>query len=161
MATLLENALARMKTDIEAMTTVGGYNHTWGTCNQPDEALVTVRQYALIEFMDEECLDDITTAHAQSYHNQANVRITVYPELTTETSIPNWSIESKILRCMDDLKEVFGNDYTLNGTIDYIQYRRTPNIYTHSSGDRFVPKKFETLWEVYYHQDRLTPTYHG
>ena len=127
----------------------------------PDEAQITARPSALIELMDEECLDDITSGHGQSYHNRARVHVSVYPQLTSEQDVPTFAIESNITRCMDDLKEVFGDDVTLNGSIDYIQYRRTPEIINHESGDRFIPKKFITEWEIYYHQDRLSPTTHG
>lgn len=157
---ILTLAEAAMKSLVEGMTTDGGYNYNWGTVNEYDMALCTFPS-ATIELEPEELnIDEPNGAWAGAYYNEDTFRIIVRGKLSDEHTDPNFQADDLLNKALDDLKQVFGIDYHLSGTVNVIMYRGCTRI-IERSGDRFIPKRLETRWIVRYLQDRQNPTQRG
>lgn len=156
--TKIENAMKRL---IEELTILGGYFYDWGECNLEDAAQASTFPKALIYLVDVDNLDDVDTgAHAQSYHQMATFRIIVRGEVVTEPAIPNFAINPEHNKALDDLLELFGNNYSLDGECDVILFSRMERD-IQRRGDVFKSSEMSTIWHVYYQQDRVNPLQMG
>jgi len=138
---------------------LGTYNFDWGTVNQPDLAKVTFPS-ALVVLEEEINMDEAGGAWSNGYLNQAIYIITVRAKLNEEKHIPIFEIDAELNKALDDLKKLFGSNYSVDGSCDRIMYRgMRRNL--ERTGDLFVPKSMETRWNVEYTQGRTTPTSFG
>jgi len=157
--TLLGQMEASMKTLIEGMTTTSGYNFNWTTVNNADYAQCDLDggHCAYIELDPEEInIDSDGGANANSYLNIDTFKITSFGRLSSESDNPVFDGNEDLNKQLDDLKELFGTYYNLNGEIGTIQYKRAVRI-KEPAGDIFIPKKLESYWDVQYAQDRTSP----
>jgi hypothetical protein len=150
-----------MSTLIAGMRVSDGYNYDWLYTNQPDMAKVQYPTAIITLNPDEQCLDDITTAHAGAYSCKDTFLITVVGTLLAEKELPTFEINKIWNKTLDDLKKLFGTNFslTVDGACacDTIQYRSARRVYK-KNGDIFVPGHLETTWEITYSQDRTNPT---
>lgn len=154
---ILTQAEENMAILVEGMTIADGYNYDWGTVNQPDLAKCTF-PCAVIEMDPEETnLDEPTGVHAGAYLNEVAIKIRAVGKLDTEHTNPVFENNKTLNKALDDLKKVFGTNYSLNGTVDTIMYRRSLRI-TKQAGDIFIPSELESHWIVRYTQDRQNVT---
>jgi len=159
MASILTNAETQMRTLIEGMTIVAGYNYIWGTAAQPDAALAT-GLYAVITPGNpfETNIDTPSGAHSFAYLNEVNYVIVVRPSLSTYPTLPAWEVQAYWNKAVDDLKKRFGAGAgsTLNGTVEHIQYRGHNRI-LEQAADAYKPGRIEARFTVVYSQDRESP----
>lgn len=157
MASILTEIENGMATAIAGMTE-GAYNYNWysQSVNQPDMAKV-VFPMAEIMIVDEENQDEEDGPWSDAYMQHATYEIKVRARLDAETDVPNWEINAKLNDALDDLKKLFGTNYSVSGYCDLIMYRGMTRE-LERSGDIFVPKSMTTRWLVKYSQDRKTPT---
>jgi len=159
-APILTQIEAAMKALIESTTVAGGYNYEWGTVNQPDLARCTYPTAEII-LSSEVNLDEVEGAHANAYMNEAEFLIRVTGENAAEDAdSPVYAINAIHNLALDDLKKLFGTNYSLSDTADMIMYQGMQRV-TSTAGDIFVPGHIETTWMVRYSQDRQTPTTRG
>lgn len=160
---ILTNAEAAMASMIVGMTTDGGYNYDWETVNHEDFAKSQdYNAYAFPRAMiylepEERNTDDPDGAWAGAYHNEAMFRIRVVGRLDEEYAEPLFEINKVLNKGLDDLKKLFGTNYSLNGTIETIMYRSSNRV-RQENGDIMIPKVLDTFWMVRYSQDRTNPT---
>jgi len=161
MASILTTIEAAMKTLIDGMTVVGGYNFDWGDSNQPDEALVDANDVfpmALILIENETNTDLTGGVWASAYQNEVTFKIIVKDKLDAVQSVPNFAINDIHNKCLDDLKKLFGVNYNIGNTCGVIMYVGSERIIDEENGDVFRPGHLETEWLVRYAQDRTDPT---
>jgi hypothetical protein len=151
--TLIEQGMADAIADMEQ----GEYNFTWNAqgVNQPDMAKVTFPT-AEIFLESEDNLDDPDGPWSNAYMQEATYVIRVRARLDSETDVPTWEINAELNKALDDLKKLFGTNYSVSGYCDTIMYRGFERI-NEMSGDVFIPKRMETRWRVQYSQDRKNP----
>jgi hypothetical protein len=154
--TLAETAMESL---IGAMSIAGGYNFDWeNDVDQEDKAQHAAYPFAVVRGMpDESNTDAPNGAHGEAYQNTAHVAIDVYTRLASERTDPQRDMRTDMYKALDDLKRVFALNLGLGGVVDYIQYK-SARITNEIQGDRFVPGKLETEWEITYVQDRNNPS---
>lgn len=136
------------------------YNFDWGSVNQPDMAKQDFPS-ALITIEEEENLDEEDGAWAGAYMNATMFLIVVRARLQEEHNIPMYEINKELNLALDDLKKLFGVNYSVAvGACDMIMYRGMSRE-IERSGDLFVPKRMLTRWRVTYTQDRTDPLVNG
>jgi len=155
MAPIITNIETAMKTAIDAMTVVGGYNYNWNSPHQPDLALASF-PCCVILIESERCVDDQNGSDERVYTNEIDFLLIVTGQLSSTTDIPNYSINAEHNKSLDDLKKVFGTNYHITNTCDKIMYLGMEREIK-KNGDIYVPGEMATRWKVYYRQDRLTP----
>ena len=161
---MAEPILTRIETNIEtlikAMRVSDGYNYDWLYANIPDMAKV---QYptALVTLNPDEVAGTDIGAHAGCYTCVDTFLITVVGTLLAEKEIPTFEINKIWNKTLDDLKKLFGTNYslTVDGVCvcDTIQYISSRRVYK-KNGDIFIPGHLESTWQVTYSQDRQQPT---
>ena len=153
---ILSRIEAAMVTLIEAMTQAGGYYYDWGDCNERDMAQKDAYPNAEIYVLDEDNDDDIDGDHANAYENRAMFEIHVHGKLSSVNDNPEFSINDLHNKALDDLKKLFGTNYTVSDTCNTILYRNSRRE-GGGAGDVHVPGKLISTWEVSYAQDRQSP----
>jgi len=135
----------------------GTYNYTWGTVNEPDEVKQRFPS-AEIRILNETNLDDPDGAWSQAYMQECTYEITVRMRLSKESNNPDFEIDTELNKALEDLKKVFGNNYSLgNSTCAMIMYRGMRRVQDRN-GDLLAPKHMVTTWRITYTQDRLSPS---
>lgn len=149
--------LSQIMTSMEEMIlgiTLGLYNFTWDV-NKTDLAKASFPVANI--FLDNEVnLDDPQGPDSDMYFEEVNFRIEIYTRLETEMANPRWEIQLELNKALDDLKMVFGRDYTINNTADYIMYRGMVVEWI-MNNDIMIPGKMITRWRVTYESDRQNP----
>lgn len=148
--TQIRNAMVEMIEGIE----LGSYHYIWHA-NQPDAAKMQFPT-ANIFLETETSLDDPNGPDSDMYFQECTFRIEVTAQLEQEMENPRWSIQDQLDKALDDLKCLFGNDYSVDGTADIIMYRGS-NIEYRRNNDIFIPARLITRWIVRYEQDRRSP----
>lgn len=153
---ILTDIEEQMASMIAAMRKGDGYHYDWGSVNVSDKSLWTYPA-ALIYIDSEDNLDDNEGAWAQSYLQSCLFTIEVQTRLVEEYAQPLFEINKELNYALDDLKRLFGTNYSISGKCDLIMYRgmRRERI---SIGDMFIPKRMFTQWAVQYTQDRQDPS---
>lgn len=160
---ILTEVESAMKTLIESMTIDSGdYHFDWESVNELDMAkreLDDGRNAACIIELDPEetNLDDPEGVHAQAYANEVTFKITCWTKFYKETDNPIFSNNAELNKALDDLKKIFGINYTVSGTCDMILYRSSNRV-RRLVQDMMIPTKLETYWLVKYTQDRYDPS---
>jgi hypothetical protein len=142
---------------IAAMTTAGGYNYNWETVNEEDLAKGEFPRACIYLEPEETNIDDANGISGNAYTNEAFFRIRVAGRLAEEKSTPMFEINKILNKALDDLKKLFGTNYSLGGVCDWIWYKSSTRL-PMKSGDIFIPKELDTFWLVRYTQDRQNPT---
>lgn len=152
--TLIEQGMANAIADMEE----GPYNFNWTAqgVNQPDMAKASFPT-AEIMLQSEDNLDEPDGPWADGYLQEATYVIRVRARLSEETDVPTWEINAELNKALDDLKKLFGTNYSVSGYCDLIMYTGMERI-DEPGGDIFMPKAMLTRWRVRYSQDRRTPT---
>lgn len=150
---ILTNIEAQMVTIIEAMTTVAGFQFTWGTANQPDKALQDAAMVAEIYLQNEDNLDEPDGVDSNSYLNAVFFEIKVQSTNTALAATPIFGVNAIHNKALDDLKKAFGTNYHLNNTANSIMYRNSTREVL-PAGDLFTPGVMTSIWRVDYAQDR-------
>jgi len=150
---ILSRIEAAMLALIEGMTIAGGYYYDWGDCNERDMAIKDAYPNAEIYLSDEENDDDINGDHSNAYENRATFEIRVHGKLSAIQDNPEFSINAEHNKALDDLKKLFGTNYTVSDTCNTILYRGSRREKA-NHGDVLVPTILITTWEISYAQDR-------
>ena len=152
----VNNALEReMASAIAGMTQGDGYNFDWGTVNDPDEAR---QEFPSAEIMleTETCLDEAGGVWSGAYELEAIYVIRVRAILSNETEIPIYQINSELNFALNDLKKLFGTNYSVSGFCDTIMYMGCVRI-PDRTNDIFRPSHMDVRFRVSYTQDRQDP----
>lgn len=148
--TQIEDAMVKM---IEGITP-GLYTYNW-VVNETDLAKDQFPRANI--FLDyENNLDDPEGPDSDMYFQEAFFRIEIIARAEQEYDNPRWEIQKDLNLALDDLKRLFGRDYTVNGTADFIMYRGMRIEYFRNN-DIFIPAKLITSWRITYEQDRQSP----
>lgn len=150
----IENKMADLIEGINAEP----YNFVWGPSNTLDMAKASYPS-ASIFLESENNVDDVAGTWSQAYFNEPTYRIEVKARLDAEYGDPVREIRALLYKALDDLKMLFGKNWSLEGACNTILYRGC-EIIEEKSGDIFIPSKLITRWLVTYEQDRLNPTQH-
>ena len=143
---------------IGALKKDGGYNYDW---NKPvifDKVLPSTSKFpsARIDLIDEKNIDELegdsvvgpTGAFAGAYYNVLNYKITIGGGKDNGDA-PS---RDELFRALDDLKKVFGINYTLgNSGASIIMYRGFELV----DGDDGLT--IESSWLIRYYQSRTNP----
>jgi hypothetical protein len=136
------------------MKKTDSYNFNWKTINQPDEALGDFPR-AIIHHAAENCIDEMTGQDAQSYTNNVVFVIQVKGSQGWNDNA-NFMIRSNLRLALDDLKKLFGQDTSINGTCEAVMYRSS-QVIPINQNDIQRPSHMNTNWMVRYAQDRIDP----
>jgi hypothetical protein len=158
---ILTNIEAAIASLIGGMTTAGGYNFNWGTANVEDLAKVDDAQgfpVGVVYLEPEETnLDDPDGMDSRAYTNEAAFRVRVVGRMEEEETSPVFEANKMLNKALDDLKKLFGTNYSLSGTADVMMYRSAVRI-RKPNADIMVPSEMDVFFVVRYSQDRTTPT---
>jgi hypothetical protein len=152
----LENIEAALQTNIDAMTTAGGYWFTWGLSNQPDKAKKTGLVNAEIYDITEENLDSINASGSGAYTNPRDYEIRINGNLETISNTPQFAIKATLSRALSDIKRLIPRIQSLNGYANIVEYRGERRDYYHN-GDIINPGNMAVTVRVHYTQDRQYP----
>jgi hypothetical protein len=153
-SSILDYIELNIKIMILGMTKSGGYNFDWRTVNQPDEALGGFPR-AVIVSPGENCIDLLTGQDAQSYANDVLFGIQIKGQQDWNDNA-NFMIRSSLRLALDDLKRLFGNNTSINGTCEVAMYKSS-QVININQNDIQRPSHLNTSWLVRYTQDRLDP----
>lgn len=153
--TEIETAMA---TDIAALRVANGYYYDWGSVNEPDVAK-QIFPSAEIAVVEENCLDDAGGVWSNAYLQEASIEIKVRAELPNEEEVPSYEINKELNKCVEDLKKLFGINYTISGNCETIMYRGMRRVFE-GSNDIFRPSYVIVRFNVRYTQDRDLPDLH-
>lgn len=153
---IIQDCIARIKSNIAGMSVADGYNFGWGSVQEYDLNRMEFPA-AVVRLSDREVNEDNPNGvHAQAYHNRVPVFIQVYLWKDEYGNYPEDEIKIEYFKALDDLKRVFGIDFFLGGSCTKIMYKQFRFIKS-DSGDGHIPITMLTNWDVYYIQDRLNP----
>jgi hypothetical protein len=158
---ILMAAVSGMETLIQSMRIYDGFNFDWGECNSEDLAHATF-PHAIIDPVEEECLDETDGAWALAYRNKLIFKIKIRQEASTEDINPKYGIRELFFLALDDLKKLFGNNCTLAGEVECMIYKGSNFDMTRiGNNDIFIPYEMLTNWQVEYSQSRINPAEHA
>lgn len=165
MAGILTLQKQAIKSLIQSMTIMGGFNNDWSVVNNLNLAIGGFPR-AEVYRPKEQNLDPIGGISSLDYTNRVTYRIVVDGELPFSSDNPVFDIEDVFSDAVDDLKMLFGRaenrsvpimiDGVLVGTMDSFLYNNFTQEY--KSTDQFIPTRLVTEWYGVYSQDRMTPT---
>ena len=141
---------------IAGIRKVDGYYLDWATVNEPD---VVKQDFPSAEIIleSEICLDEQSTAWNMAYNQEATFNIRVRVTLENEEEVPLYEINKRLNLALDDLKRLFGINYTLTDSCETIMYNGAQRI-VGLENDIFRPAYLETKWIVRYTQVRTDPS---
>jgi len=140
---------------ISGITIGDGYNFDWGTVNEPDTAKQTFPS-AEIVLESENNLDETGGVWSGAYEQEAIFVIRVRTELSNEVDTPAYTINIELNKALEDLKKLFGINYSVSDSCDTIMYRGMIRTVDRSN-DILRPAYMDTRWRVAYTQDRTNP----
>jgi hypothetical protein len=150
-------------TQIEGMTTIGGYNYDWtSSAFNRDLALSTFPNFYL-RIPTEESLDfDTGLTNAQAYDNICQVDIIVHTKNSDSAIDPQWTNEDELELAEEDLKKLFADSGQQGSPLGNVgassfMYMGYETEYFESN-DIFVPQKRIFKFRLQYMQDRLDPS---
>ena len=152
---LLTQQANAIKSLIESMTVVGGYNFDWVNVNNRNYAIGDFPR-AEIYYPNEENLDTVSGIGSRDYTNAVTFEIHVAAKLNVSSDNPIFEINEQLDLALDDLKMLFGRNPSINGTCDSFLYRGYKREV--KSVDQFIPTKLITTFRAVYQQDRQTPS---
>jgi hypothetical protein len=155
---ILTNIESNIKSLIESILSKNGYHYDWSSVNEEDLAKA-IFPCAMVYLDPEETnLDNEQAggAHAGTYLNRVNFRIHVVGKLDLETKNPNFEANAVLTKALDDLKKLFGINYSINDYADSFMYVRSERI-RKQNGDIFIPCELDTFWVCQYMQLRNSP----
>lgn len=132
------------------------YYFDWRCVNERDIANQTFPS-AEIFIEDEECQDLEDGVWAGGYNQHVNVTIRVRVETDVEESNPSYDVDKELNKALDDLKRMFGNQYTVSDSCDTMMYRGMSRV-VDGANNILRAKYMDTRWLVKYTQDRKDPT---
>lgn len=147
----LTDVAAEIKTIIDALSTVGGYNYNWTTPNETDLALTSAFPLAIIRYKNDEAVDGIAGLYGM--HN-AEFEITVENSITpSATTKPEFTADAVLDKALADLIKAFTQNNTgyfpLTGQ-SLLSYKSSEKI-NNTRGSTFRPVKLVTKWTCFYH----------
>jgi hypothetical protein len=151
--TLIEEQMASL---IGAMSIGSGYNFNWGSVNEIDKPKWEYPA-AWITLENENNIDEPDGAWSNTYLQEAFYEIMVQTRLDQEVSSPIWEIDKELNMALDDLKKLFGANYSISGRCDTIMYKGMTREFI-TQGDVFIPKRMITRWRIQYTQNRENPS---
>lgn len=153
-SSLIDSIELNIKIMILGMTRAGGFNSDWQTVNQPDEAIGAFPRAVIISPL-ETCVDTLSGQDAQSYTNDIlfGIQVKVQQDWTDNAQ---FMIRSSLRLALDDLKKMFGNNTSINGTCEVVMYKNS-QVININQNDIQRPSHLNTSWLVRYAQDRLDP----
>ena len=153
---ILSKIEAAMAEHIEGMSVGDGYYSDWGSVNEPD---ISKQEFPSAEILveSEACLDEKEGVWSQVYEQEANFLIRVRVALDNEVETPLYEINAELNKALEDLKRLFGRNYTVSDSCETIMYRGMQRL-VDKGNDIFRPAYLETRWLVRYTQDRQEPS---
>lgn len=153
---ILTKIETEMAERIAALRQADGYFLDWGTVNEPD---VAKQSFPSAEIMldYEACIDDTDTAWSDGYNQEAHYIIRVRGALANEENTPYYEINKVLNMAVEDLKRLFGINYTVSDSCETIYYQGAQRV-SDRSNDIFRPAYVETQWLVKYTQTRKDPS---
>jgi hypothetical protein len=154
----IEVAMASL---ISGMRTTSGYNFSWQIVNEEDTSIEGFPR-AVINPTDsladkETNMDTVAGIGSLDYTNEVLFTILVIGELDTTSTNPNFAIRSNLRKALDDLKMLFGVNYTVNDTCDNILYMGS-QIEIIKRNDVQRPGQLRAIFKAIYSQDRSHPS---
>jgi hypothetical protein len=154
---MAEPILTRIESAIETLIKTmrtPDYNYDWNCVNVLDIAKCTFPSAVVVLNPNEINID---SAADDLYQNEVTFTIEVVGSLSTEELQPRIEINKVYNKCLDDLKKIFGINYSLSCTCDTIRYAASRREYR-KNNDILLPGKLITVWKVSYCQSRIDPT---
>ena len=153
---ILSKIETKMAEQISGMSLGAGYYFEWGSVNEPD---IAKQQFPSAEIVVESelNLDEKEGAWSQAYEQEASFLIKVRVTLDNETERPLYEVNTELNKALEDLKRLFGRNYTVSDSCETIMYRSMQRV-TDKGNDIFRPAYLETRWLVRYTQDRREPS---
>ena len=162
---IVDRAETDLASLVPGMLTANGFNFNWGQeFNRRD--LAKVKTFPTILEMDwdpeETNLDDEEGAHAEAYSNLVVMKLRGVGKVTGRPTNPKDAIRQVLNKMLDDLKQLFGENYQLNDDtgIYSIMYKNSIRE-DHGSGDIKKAYYLDTFWNVRYIQSRINPAEAG
>lgn len=156
----MEDILTKIENGMESlilsMRTSGGYYFDWYTVNQNDVVKQTSPSAEII-LTSEQCTDTDNSVWAGGYNQHAIYTIRVRYVMENKTENPTYAVDRYLNRCLYDLKKLFGNTPSVEGTCCVIMYTGMDRI-RNNNNDVIRPKYMDTYWLVRYIQDRRDPS---
>jgi hypothetical protein len=154
----IETAMAAL---ITGMKTVNGFNFNWSLTDEEDISIGAFPR-AIINPTDsladkETNMDTLAGVGSQDYTNEVLFTILVIGELDTPSTNPNFAIRSNLRKALDDLKMLFGANYTANDTCENIMYAAS-QIEIVKRNDVQRPGQLRVIFKAIYSQDRSNPS---
>jgi hypothetical protein len=154
----IENAMVAL---INSMNTVSGYNFNWDTVNQEDETIGDFPRCVInpTDYLadKEKNVDDTDGKSAQDYTNEVMFTLLIIGALSSVSTNPNFDIRSTMRHALDDLKMLFGENYTVNNSCDNIMYQGSQIEYI-KRNDVQRPAQLRVFFKAIYSQDRFAPS---
>ena len=147
-----------MASAIEGLRKANGYYYDWGTVNNTDEAQQTFPS-AEIAIVEEVCLDEAGGAWSGAYLQELTVDIKIRTELMNEESQPIYAINAELNKAVEDLKKLFGINYTISENCETIMYKGMHRV-NDLNNDIFRPTYVIVRFMIRYTQDRDRPDLH-
>jgi len=132
------------------------YNFVWGDCSLYYDMAKASYPCAGVTMEGEENLDEPDGAWGGAYFNQATFRIDVRCRLDAEYENPREHITGLLYKALDDLKRLFGINWSLQGNCNSFMYRGC-EIVDETANDVFIPARMVTRWICRYEQSRIDP----
>lgn len=154
---MAEPILTRIESAIETLIKTmrtPTYNYDWNCVNILDLAKCTFPSAVVILNPNEINIDNSAD---DLYQNEVTFDIEVIGSLSSEEQQPRIKINEVHNKCLDDLKKIFGINYSLNCTCDTIRYISSRREFR-KNNDILLPGKLITNWKVSYCQSRIDPT---
>lgn len=144
-----------LATAIGQITTIAGYGVTWGSVNQPDQALQTYPS-AVISYKSETNTEASAIAPGSIYvQTEAQFEVLIRVALTSTASVPNYTVDAALDTALSALKRRFRKFFdgsapgTSIGVDSYMEYTGYERV-VEKSGDVFQPGDVQTRWTVKY-----------
>jgi hypothetical protein len=132
------------------------YYFDWYTVNETDVASQTFPSAEI--FIDsEECQDEEDGVWAGGYNQHVYLTIRVRMETANEETNPTYDINKELNKALDDLKRMFGNQYTVSDSCDTMMYKGMIRVLDRSN-NILRASYMDTQWFIKYTQDRKNPT---
>ena len=160
---IVDNCEIAMTVMIAAMTVEAGYNFNWSSVeNEEDLSIGPNFPRNIINPTDgladnEKNNDEKDGKSSNDYTNDVLFVLLTAVQLDDPKTNPNFEIRSVCRHALDDLKRLFGSNFTLNNNCDYIMYQSSRIEYI-KRNDPQRPAQLRSVWKISYSQDRNEPS---
>ena len=133
---------------IKSITTTAGYEVTFGSVNEADEALIKYPSCEITYTTEQPDTSEVNNLYGYAI---TEFQIKVRSKLNTVETAPIWAIDAEYDKAIGALKKIFGGDngalaLEYNPVIMYAGFEKE----NYKNGDVFVPGAVITRWMVKY-----------